>query len=296
MNKYLVLFVTLLAIASVSISAMAQPLGAQRTVRARIRTMGVLGEGLAISPSDPMDFEVIKVAIASVNVVVFGEEKTVRIGVLHFGDQKYKIKDVEIGNASVSGNIYENETQVGSFSADSYVKGTKEIWAGSMTLDGENYNIYVIQAPRKAKPVEVAERAFEYCKNNPEKCRAAVKAVGKQICGETGNCADKIKNFCSQHPDDARCKALHRAYCATHLSDSTCREEMIKYCKEHPDRPACEKLAEVYNKNLKKRPNMINKAPEWFKRLRSRLKTATQLKSGKQTNATSAGGERGDKR
>ena len=282
MKKLLALVIALLVIGVTGASVAAQQVGVQATVKARIHRMGAFGNGVAISTGDPMDFELIKVAIAGVKVGIWDETTEVLVGVLYFGEDKYRLKDIEIGNGSASANIYDSSgANVGSISLDSYPKGDGEVWAGTLTLNGANYNAYVIQVPRKLKPVEKARKAFEYCKNNPEKCKAAMKAVGDIICDPQtdGNCRDKIKTYCENHPDDRRCEALRLAYCKIHLDDAECRAEVMKRCRENLDDEVCERLGNVYEKVVKKKPEVLTKAPEWFKKIRERIKTGSESAS-----------------
>ncbi len=274
MRKMLALVMALIIIGVTGSSVMAQQLGVQTAVRARIHRMGAFGNGIAISTEDPMDFELIKVAIAGVKVGIWEESAEVLVGVLHFGEEKFRLKDIEIGNGTARAQIYDSDGEkVGSISLDSYPKGDREVWAGTLTLREANYNAYVIQVPRKVKPLEKATKAFEYCKNNPEKCKAAMKAVGSIICDPQtdGNCRDKIRTFCEQHPDDNRCRALKLAYCKLHLDDAECRAELMKRCKENLDDEVCERLGNVYSRIIEKRPEIANKiiqrTPTWFRKV-----------------------------
>ncbi len=289
MKKLLALVITLLVLA---VPVMAQQLGAQKALSARIHKMGAFGNGLAISQTDSMDFELLKVGIAGVKVGTTDEAAEVRVGILYFGEDKYRLKDVEIGNGSASANIYDSEgTQIGSISVDSYPRGDKEVWAGTLTLSDAAYNAYVIQAPRIVKAVEKAYKVFDYCKNNPVKCKAAMRAVGNVICdpeGEGTTCRDRIKTFCENNPEDRRCVALKLAYCRLHLDDADCRASLMDKCKENYNEEGCEKLGTVYNKIIEKRPQVaqvVEKAPAWFKTVRDRIKSRLQP----QLNAT--GGE-----
>ena len=266
------LFVLTIALVFVAILVVQQS-GAQQ-VSARIWTRGAFGNGLAISQSDPMDFELIRIGVAGVKITMDENETIRKIGILHFGEDKYSLRDVVMGNGSVTADIYYNASQVGSLALDAYVKGDREMWAGTMTLNGENYNAYVIHAPRILRPVEKARRIHEYCKNNPVRCRAVMKAVGNIICdpeAENVTCRDKIQTFCEENPDDNRCKALRLAYCKTHLEDSACRAEIRGVCENNATENACNVLGEVYNRNIEKNPQVVRKAPRWLITVRNRI-------------------------
>lgn len=301
MKKLLVLAIALLVIGATGISAFADDndtVGKQVKAQARIHKMGALGNGLAISQDDSMNFELLKIGIAAVKV---GEEDTaaVKVGVLYLGEEKYRLKEVEIGNGSASANIYDaDDEQVGSISLDSYPKGDKEIWAGEMELNDEDYNAYVIQAKRSVKTVEKAAHAFEYCKNNPDKCKAAMKAVGQILCDpETDeNCRNRVKTFCEGNPEDNRCVSLRMAYCKQNLDDADCRAEFMERCKQNVNEEVCDKLGEVYNRAMQKRPEFMEKAPDWFKkaseRIRERIENQTNNNTGNGNgNGNGNGGE-----
>lgn len=291
MKKSGILAFALMAILLTSISVMAQEtFGQQSRVRARIQTMGALGYGLAISQSDPKEFEVIKIGVAKVAVgLIEEEEETVMVGRLYFGEDKYKLKDIVITNVSLTANVYDlNDVQKGSLSLDAYPKGDKEIWAGTLTLNEKTYNVYLIQAARKIKPVEKAEKAFEYCKNNPDKCKAAMKAVGQIICDPEGNvtCREKIKMFCEQNPEDMRCKALHLGYCRFHMNDSDCRNLLMQECKKNESEEACNRLGLMYENTFKKMPGIGKNLPAWFEKVRERIRQQTQTQQQAQGEQT----------
>lgn len=269
MKKLFALAIALLVIGVLAVASAS----AQQNVRARIKTLGAFGNGLAVSQDNSMEFELIKVGIAGVKVGLADEETSVKVGILHFGEDNYRLKDIVIGNGSVTANIYLNDTQVGSISLNSYPKGDKEVWAGTLELNGETYNAYVLQANRVVKPLEKAEKAFEYCKNNPEKCKAVMKAVGQIVCDPVtdGNCRDRIRNFCEQYPDDNRCKALRLAQCKFNLEDADCRAEIMGVCRNNATETACQRLGEVYNKFAERRPEVLQNIPQWFKTVRQKI-------------------------
>jgi hypothetical protein len=274
MKKLSAVAIALVFVAVAVGSVTAEGVGSQNPIRTQIRTMGALGNGLAISQSNPLDFQLLKIGIAGVDVIISNETETMKVGILYFGDTKYKLKDVVIGNGSASANVYDNDTQAGSISLNSYPKGDTEIWAGTLTLNGASYNAYVIQAHRLMKAEEKADKVKDYCENNPEKCKAAMKAVGQIICDPAtdGNCRDRIKNFCEQNPEDNRCKTLGVAYCRLHLEDSTCREQIIAACKLNSNGSACEKLGEVYEKKMERSAEAMKNIPEWFKNAREKTR------------------------
>ena len=265
-----------LLILAVPVLAQTPELISAKTTK-HIWTRGAFGSGIAISQSDPMDFELLKLGIAGVKLVTEDVESVVKTGVLYFGEDKYRLKDVVIGNATASATIYYNDTQVGTISLDSYLKGDREIWAGTLTLNDVTYNAYIIQVPKVVKAVEKAKYIYQYCKDHPVICRGVMKAVGREICdpeaeGET--CMNQIQAYCEDNPDEARCKALRLAYCKLHPEDADCRAEMKGVCQNDNTDNACRVLTAVYNKNIQKKPTVADKMPEWFHTVRAKISNA----------------------
>lgn len=291
MKRMFAFSLVLLVLAAVAVSGASaqQPVLISANSRARIHRMGAFGNGLAISQSDPMDFELLKVGIAGVKVGLADETAEVRVGILYFGEEKYRMRNVEIGNGTASGDIYSNDTVVGTISLDSYVKGSTEIWAGTLSLDGDDYNAYVIQISRALKAVEKAVKAFDYCRNNPERCRAAMQAVGNIICDPVTdeNCRNRIRSFCEGNPEDSRCKRLKYEYCKDNLDDAECRAEIMEACRANYNDVVCEKLGNIYNRFAEKMPAIANTAPTWLKavtaRIRNRVTTQTPTVSANNT-------------
>jgi hypothetical protein len=284
MKKLLALTLAFLVVAVMGISVIAQngngnndtdTVASQTQVRARVRLMGALGNGLAISQDDPMDFELLRVGIAGYRVYTSANETLVRVGILYFGEDKYKLKDITIGNGSITANIYENNASIGSLAIDSYVKGDKEIWAGPLTLNDVTYNAYIIQQPRSLKAAEKASKIFGYCEEHPAGCLRAMQAIGNIICDpeqEGNTCSESIQTYCEQNPDDRKCEALHLAYCRVHLEDADCRAQLMERCSQNLSEEACNKLGGLYDKIIEKKPQAFQKAPEWLRVLRNRIK------------------------
>ncbi|UCC91719.1 MAG: hypothetical protein JSV39_00385 [Candidatus Aenigmatarchaeota archaeon] len=284
MKKLLALAIALIVMTVPVMAQQAVPIAA----KARIHKMGTLGSGIAISGTNPMDFELLKIGVAAVKV---GAEDTaaVRVGILYFGEDKYRLKDIVIVNGTATANIYYNGTQVGSISLDSYPKGDKEVWAGTLTLNGETYNAYVIQAKRLVKAVEKARRIFGYCEDHPAQCLRVMRGIGQVICdpeGEGTNCRERIRTYCENNPDDRRCVALRMAYCKQNLDDADCRAEFMERCKENVNEEVCDRLGEIYNQAIQKKPEFVSKLPDWFRRVSERIREGIQ----QQNNNTGNGG------
>lgn len=232
MKRVFALFTTILIIAMGGLAA-AQAVGVQTNApRPVIKTLGVIGKGLAISQSDPMDFKLLKIAIGKVKVSLLGEETELMVGVLFLDKDRYKVKDIVLGNDTITANLYSNDTRVGSLEASSVTKGDTIVWAGTLNVNNENYNIYVLEVPRKPKPFEIADKVKDFCKENPKRCLATAKGVVRK--------AEDVKNFCENNPDDERCRKLFRLYCQNNLQDSRCREALKDYCEEHEEEEICQ--------------------------------------------------------
>ncbi len=187
-----------------------------------IDTLGFLGKGIASLPSDPTNFKIVKVGVAKMTVVINNTETKVTVGILFLDDEKFKVRNVVIGNGSATGDIYRNDTQAGSISVKSIIKGDTEVWAGTLTLDGTLYNVHILQAQRAIKKAELKEKIRDYC-------------------NETGNCSGAIESFCESNPTDTRCLALFKAFCIrkNNMDDSRCRDFMVGWCKGAPEDTNC---------------------------------------------------------
>jgi len=296
----LVLFVLgMIAVSGVSAQ---QPSLISANNQIRIHRMGVFGNGLAISDSDPMDFELLKIGIAGIKVGLLDDSAEVMTGVLYLGENKYRLREVVIGNGSSSARLYDADGEnVGSISLDSYPKGDTEIWAGTLSLSGRMFNAYVIQVPRVERAMEAASKIHEYCKNNPVRCRAAMQAVGQIICDPTdGTCRNRISDFCEANPEDNRCKRLKYEYCKENLDDAGCRAQVMETCKANLNDVVCERLGGIYDKFAEKRPTVANQAPAWIKAVTARVKqrvaaavTSNAGMNGNQSNNSGTGNQGG---
>jgi len=183
-----------------------------------------LGKGIAVSPSDPLDFMMVKVGVGAIKPTANTEQ---RVGVMILDEEKYRLREVIVANGSATGNLYLNATLVGSFDVLSVIKGDVEVWAGTLTLDGKTYNLYILDAPRRITAAELKDKVTDYCRNNTD----------------DPNCRERINEYCQNNPDDSRCKEIFRRYCQDNLDDSRCREFMFRYCKERPLDATCRLFA-----------------------------------------------------
>ena len=130
MRKWLLSGILALVLISAVVSAQAVP---------KVKTLVVLGKGIAVSPSDPLDFNIAKLGIGVIKVNLFDNEtEEVTLGVLILDDEKYKLKDItKDEDGSVSGDVYSSNEKIGSFSLSSVVKDDTEIWAGTLEINDE---------------------------------------------------------------------------------------------------------------------------------------------------------------
>jgi len=214
----------------------------------RIKTLGILGKGIAISTTYPEDFKLIKIGIGTVTVELLGEETDLTIGVLFLDDDKFKLKDVEMGNDTASGKVFSDDEEVGSLNVSLTIKNEQEIWHGTLTVNNKNYNIYILEAERRIKPLEFATKVKNLCDEDPEKCSDIANGIGPRYCEkvEDRSCREKIEEFCEEHPDDRRCMAVFRFFCRGNLDDKRCRKELKEFCANNKDDENCEQFCEKF--------------------------------------------------
>ncbi len=198
--------------------------GQSSSAKPKIDMFGMLGKGIASLPSDPANFMIVKAGVGRVKVDVNGTETKVTIGIIYLDDQRYILKDLVIDNGSITGNLYQNDTQKGSLSVKSVVKVNMEVWAGTLRLEGTTYNLHVLEAPRLIKKEELKDKVSEYCNETAD-----------------SNCTGNIADYCGNNPTDTRCLALFKAHCmkGNNMDDSRCREFMVGWCQNNSEVTDC---------------------------------------------------------
>ncbi len=191
-----------------------------------IKTLHAVGKGLAISASDPGDFRLLKIGIARVNVHVLDEDTEVTVGILKLDEQKYKLKNIDIGNGSITADVFDNNTDVGDLSIASVQKGDTTIWFGTLSISGKNFNVFILEAFRNIKPAELGANVADFCRANR----------GHR------NCRERMEDFCEQNPTDARCKEIFLEFCKSNPDDVRCRERVREFCQERPRDSLCKKI------------------------------------------------------
>lgn len=216
------------------------PAFAQSTASVKYNQLYVLGKGLAVNPSNNMDIDIVSIGVAQVLVNVKGSITNVTIGVMNFQNKTYVLKGLSITDSAISGNIYLNDSSVGSFSLGLITKPTDDIWTGIMVLS-QTYNVYILEAHRAYTPSESSATIASYCKN-----------------ANDTNCTGSIEDFCKSNPNDSKCVSLENNYCKDNLQDSRCRQELSSYCQKNASAIPCVSLCQKYpgECGLKVAPNI----------------------------------------
>lgn len=207
-------------VAIIALSLLTLPAFAQADDTPGIKGYIILGIGIAASPTEPLDFMVIKFGIGR----WLGPNGTTgALGVLIADEERYILRDILIEDGYTEGEIYEGLNRVGSFELSSVMKEDTEIWAGIMNLRGARYNVYVIEGARPVKAGELKDKVADYCRENDDL-----------------DCTSKIHEYCGNNPDDNRCQALFRAWCiAGNMDDTRCRNAFRTWCADHPADKKC---------------------------------------------------------
>lgn len=211
--------IVLLVLMVMAIPAVARTAAAQSSESYRISSYTILGKGIASNPDEPMDFRIVKFGIAK----LVGDDETEYAGILKVDEEKFRLKDIEMEDVYIEGDIFENDSDEGFFDLTSVMKGDTEVWAGEMIFKGTRYNLHVIQGNRPIKAGELQEKVSDYCQDNDD-----------------ANCRDRVQDYCKNNPDDSRCKALFRAYCIRgNMDDMSCRQAFGEWCEENPKNKYC---------------------------------------------------------
>ena len=213
-----------------------------------VKTPIILGKGIAVSTDNPKDFGLLKIGLAKVTIALAGEETDVKVGVLVLDGIKYHLRNIDANESNASADVYLNDSKVGSLQVELVTKNDTDFWIGSLNLNSKNYNMYVLDAERRAKPEEVGEKVKDVCKESPEKCEEVAKGIGNRFCDKVDDesCREKIEEFCKENPEDSRCVGVFREFCSKHLEDSRCRTMLKSLCVTQPDLKACEEFCEKF--------------------------------------------------
>jgi len=238
----------LIAIALAFVLGIASLSLAQVSLNPRIEILHVLGKGVAISSTNSNDFKLLKIGVARVIVGLAGNETEVSVGILHLDTDAYRLRNIQVSNGTATAAIYSNETMVGSLSLMSTTKGDHLLWFGTITINNQSWNVYVLESERKVKPQEAAEKIENLCRDFPERCADVARGIGKGFCEKVGDrsCREKIREFCEKNPTDRRCMAVFRSFCKENLEDERCRKELKEFCHENPTDEKCTNFCARY--------------------------------------------------
>jgi len=238
MKKYVLIAILLLTVALVA----AQDIGQQGIGRrSEIAKIGALGKGIAVSTTDPMDFKMVKVGLVEIKVS-FDNKTIVRSqGLLWLDEEKYQLKNATISKNAVGADVYLNDSYVGTLTLALVPRNDTDVWAGKLTVNGKEYNIYVLEGKREFKKQEIKWKIRDACDENDENCVQIAKGIGNRFCDKVNDtsCREKIAEFCEQNPSDARCQNVMRNYCANNTDDARCRGVLKEVCKNTPADQKC---------------------------------------------------------
>ncbi|MBI4021449.1 MAG: hypothetical protein HY369_04335 [Candidatus Aenigmarchaeota archaeon] len=148
MNKTFAVTAALLALLLPLGAVSAQELGIQTTTAARIHSLHVVAVGMEV------DGDLIPVSrdrIVVGTVVANGQEHRVGIFVRDTGEEvlRYKLRGVEMTeDGAVTGDIYVDNTMVGSFEFRAIHRGDATFWKGPVTIDGTTTTFIGKSIPR----------------------------------------------------------------------------------------------------------------------------------------------------
>lgn len=266
----------------------------------KINSIGVMGQGIAVSANDPASFELVSVGVAKIAHGSSDNQTITRAGIFFFGQQKFTMKNIAIGNDSISASLFSQNESAGSLKLALVAKPGKDVWFGSLVIGTDNYNLYIVGARRADDNVEAAGKIRQLCMDKPEGCMQFKNESGiGNTCDNLNstNCRDKIKDFCEKNPQDARCKAVHNTYCADHLDDSRCRQSLNEYCnKDENSTAACQRLYGTFRQMMEPKEDgrmkdMLEQRKKMMDNQASDLKERLKKRAGMSDSDSGQSGE-----
>ncbi len=199
------------------------------------------GAGISINSSDANDVLHAKMIVSAVNVVdrecLRAEEERARvdciirktIGLLSLDENNYRLREILVGEDSVSASIYLSEKDangtIGAISVKRIEKPSADIWAGTIVFtSGIQYNVYLLGVKREFSAAEAKESMGDYCKKHPR----------ERAC--------RHLNLCKNHPDNPNCNEIKEKLCTGNAGDIRCRSFLKKHCTEKPEGVFCKKI------------------------------------------------------
>jgi hypothetical protein len=105
----------------------------------------LVGIGTAVSNSDATNFSPLAVAFA--DRLDKTSNTTQLTGRIQFNSERFDATSIEVAaDGTVTGSLERNATVVGSFRFVPVANTTR--WTGSLTVDSQQYNAYILAAPR----------------------------------------------------------------------------------------------------------------------------------------------------
>jgi len=224
-----IMFAVALVVTVLAAGAMTLTATQAVNIRTSFRSVHFLGKGIAVNPANPLqDVHIITMGAADVEVDEDNNVTNVSLGVLNLQNSSYLLKNLAIGDGTVKGDVfmrpYSNGTDVGGFNVSLLGRATGDLWTGTLTINGQTWNVYLLEGKRKQTPEEEKNSVGEYCSTHPT----------------DGTCRRGIENFCESNPQNERCVELMQKFCKTHLGDATCRQALRDFCTKHADNDKCE--------------------------------------------------------
>lgn len=190
-----------------------------RPSKPMIHSMHVSGKGLAVNPIDLNDFSQAAIVIGRVaipNGTIEGK------GMMQIARVKYRISNIILNEGKLSADILNAETRTDIGNLNLERKSATNIWHGIAAIDGKDWHIYLLNVHRNFNREELAEKARDYCKDNPSDSNC--NAVAGYTCKDNEEeCKEKVERFCQDHADDSRCKYLLERYCRLNPEDTRCQ-------------------------------------------------------------------------
>ncbi len=199
--------------------------------------LSIVGKGVATDSNNGV--HIVKVAISEINMQKLLEQRAnianatlpagtpsiLKVGLMHFDNVLYKFANMNMDATAFSADITDKTgVFIGSISLEATTRAGRTVWVGSMILNRNTYNVYIIEAKVANTLASVKEKIRAYCGSHQAECK---------------DIATDVAAFCQNNLDDKRCVALERAYCKGNTDDSRCRSVLTGFCRNQPSSDVC---------------------------------------------------------
>jgi len=226
--------------------AYAQGIGSQVIPKPQIDDLALLARGLAVDAGNSSSFVPVAIGAGSVR---FPTNMTVVAGVMIIDTRRFTLENINITNSSISGNIFRNATQAGSFSVSSVIKNSRTAWYGAMTLNERNFNLYLLSLSRPITAQELGDKISNYCSINPGDSRCKAGGIMINFCKHDASnpvCREMLRNSCLNNPNDERCRTEFNNFCKDDPGANGCnsfiKKSSQKFCDRHMNAKRCEEI------------------------------------------------------